>query len=56
MEANLTNLYKVYMKNWNSPAFVAADSQQEAIDKVAEDYATENKYHFTVEYVSDVYV
>ena len=44
------------MKGWNSPAYVAADSQQEAIDKVAESYETENRFHFNVEYISDVYV
>lgn len=56
METNIKNLYKVYARGWNSPAYVAAESQQEAIDKVAEDYTTENKAHFNVEYVSEVYV
>ena len=32
------------------------ESKQESIDKVADDYTTENKYHFNVEYVSEVYV
>ena len=56
METNIKNLYKVYARSWNTPAYVAAESQQEAIDKVAEDYTTENKAHFNVEYVSEVYV
>ena len=56
MESNIKNLYKVYARGWNSPVYVAAESQQEAIDKVAEDYTTDNKTHFNVEYVSDVYV
>ena len=56
METNIKNLYKVYARGWNSPAYVAAESQQEAIDKVAEDYTTENKAHFNVEYVSEVYI
>ena len=56
MESSIKNLYKVYARSWNSPAYVAAESQQEAIDKIAVDYETENKTHFNVEYVSDVYV
>ena len=55
MESKITNLYKVYAKGWNSPAYVAADFQQEAVEKVAESNDTENKFHFTVEYVGEVF-
>lgn len=55
MEAKQTNLYKISMRGWNSPAYVAADNQSEAIDKVAEAY-DEEKTHFNVEYVSDIFV
>jgi hypothetical protein len=35
---------------------VAADSQQEAVDKIGEAYESENKFRLSVEYVDDVYV
>ena len=56
METKETNLYKVYAKGWNSPAYVAADNQQEAVDKVAPYYDTENHDHLTVEFVADMIV
>ena len=56
METKETNLYKVYAKGWNAPAYVAADNQQEAVDKVAPDYDTENPDHLTVEFVADMIV
>lgn len=56
MESKITNLYKVYAKGWNSPAYVAADFQQDAVEKVAESNDTENKFHFTVEYVGEVFI
>ena len=31
METKKLNLYKVYAKGWNSPAYVAAENQQQAI-------------------------
>ena len=34
-EAIETNLYKVMMDGWHSPVYVAAENQQQAIDKVA---------------------
>ena len=56
METKETNLYKVYAKGWNAPAYVAADIQQEAVDKVAPYYDTENPDHLTVEFVADMIV
>ena len=56
METKETNLYKVYAKGWNAPAYVAADNQQEAVDKVAPYYDTENPDHLTVEFVADMIV
>jgi hypothetical protein len=35
---------------------VAADSQQEAVDKIGETDETENKFRLSVEYVDEVYV
>jgi hypothetical protein len=54
MEIKTSNLYKVSYDGWR--VYVAAECQQEAIDKVAEDYATEDRLHFNVEWVSVVYV
>ena len=45
-----------YAKGWNAPAYVAADNQQEAVDKVAPYYDTENPDHLTVEFVADMIV
>jgi len=56
METKETNLYKVYAKGWNSPAYVTAENQQEAVDKVAPYYETENPAYMNVEYVSHVIV
>ena len=56
METKELNLYKVYAKGWNSPAYVAAVNQQQAIDKVAPYYDTENSDHMNIEYVADIIV
>lgn len=56
METTTTNLYKVYAKGWNAPAFVAAENQQQAVDKVAPYYETEQPDKFNVEYISEVIV
>ena len=56
METKETNLYKVYAKGWNAPAYVTAENQQEAVDKVAPYYETENPAYMNVEYVSHVSV
>jgi DNA-dependent RNA polymerase auxiliary subunit epsilon len=55
METKEIYLYKIRMKEWNSPGYVAAESQQEAIDKVADDYA-EDRRKFNVEFVDMVTV
>ena len=56
METKETNLYKVYAKGWNAPAYVTAENQQEAVDKVAPYYETENPAYMNVEYISHVIV
>jgi len=56
MEANIKNLYKIHLENKNSYIYVAADSQQEAIDKVADKFDTENKFHFSVSFIDEIFV
>ena len=56
MESKVKNLYRVRGKGWSTPCYVAADSQQEAVDKIEESYQTDNKFHLTVEYVDEVYL
>ena len=56
METKELNLYKVYAKGWNQPAYVAAENQQQAVDKVAPYYSTDYPEHMTVEYVADIIV
>ena len=55
METKEIYLYKIMMKNWNSPSYVAAENQQEAIDKVADAY-DEDRRKFNVEFVDMVTV
>ena len=55
METKEIYLYKIMMKNWNSPSYVAAENQQEAIDKVADAY-DEDRRKFNVEFVDTVTV
>lgn len=55
METKEIYLYKIRMKEWNSPAYVAAENQQEAIDKVADAY-DEDRRKFNVEFVDMVTV
>ena len=55
METKELYLYKIMMKNWNSPSYVAAENQQEAIDKVADAY-DEDRRKFNVEFVDTVNV
>ena len=56
METKDLNLYKVYAKGWNSPAYVAAENQQQAIEKVAPFYEMGCPEHMNVEYVANVIV
>ena len=55
METKEVYLYKIMMKNLNSPSYVAAENQQEAIDKVADAY-DEDSRKFNVEFVDTVTV
>lgn len=56
METKELNLYKVYAKGWNAPAYVAAENQQQAIDKIAPYYDPECPEHMNIEYVADIIV
>ena len=56
MEQKITNLYRINMRGWSSSSYVAADCQHDAIEKVADFYDTENKFHFNVEFVAEVIV
>ena len=55
MEIKEIYLYKIRMKEWNSPAYVAAENQQEAINNVADAY-NEDRRKFNVEFVDMVTV
>lgn len=55
MEEKIKTLYKVYVRGGNH-VFVAADSQQEAVEKAAEAFATESPTRFSIEYIGEVYV
>ena len=56
MESKVKNLYRVREKGWSDPCYVAADSQQEAVDKIGEAHETSNKSRLSVEYVDEVYI
>lgn len=56
METKELNLYKVYAKEWNTPAYVAAVNQQQAIEKVSPYYETETPEHMNVDYVDSIIV
>jgi hypothetical protein len=56
METKKLNLYKVYAKGWNSPAYVAAENQQQAIEKVIPYYDTEFPERINIEYVAEIIV
>ena len=51
-----TNLYKVMMDGWRSPAYVAAENQQQAVDKVAPIYEITSPEKATIQYVGDIIV
>lgn len=50
------NLYKVYAKGWNNPAYAAAENQQQAVEKVAPYYEMEDPSILSVEYVACIIV
>ena len=56
METKELNLYKVYAKGWNQSAYVAAENQKEAIDKVSPYYDLEDPDHMNSEFVADIIV
>lgn len=51
-----TNLYKVMMDGWHSPAYVAAENQQQAIGKVAPRYEIAFPERANIQYVGDIIV
>ena len=55
-EAIETNLYKVMMDGWHSPVYVAAENQQQAVDKVAPIYEIASPEKATIQYVGDIIV
>ena len=55
-EAIETNLYKVMMDGWHSPVYVAAENQQQAIDKVAPVYEITSPEKATIQYVGDIII
>jgi hypothetical protein len=56
MKTKELNLYKVYEKEWSSPAYVAAENQQQAVDKVAPYYEIEDSSYLSVEYSGNIIV
>ena len=51
-----TNLYKVMMDGWHSPVYVAAENQQQAIDKAAPVYEIASPQKATIQYVGDIII
>ena len=56
METIETNLYKVMIDGWHSPAYVAAENQQQAIDKVAPRYEIAFPERANIQYVADIII
>ena len=56
METKELNLYKVYLKTWATPTYVAAKNQAEALDKARPSCEPENIDHMNVEWVAEVTV
>lgn len=56
MEIKELNLYKVWAKGWNSPVYVAAENQQQAIEKILPYYEPDFPERMNVEWVNEVYV
>ena len=55
-EAIETNLYKVMMDGWHSPVYVAAENQQQAIDKVAPRYEIAFPERANIQYVAEIII
>ena len=55
-EAIETNLYKVMMDGWRSPVYVAAENQQQAIDKVAPRYEIAFPERANIQYVAEIII
>lgn len=56
MKTKESNLYKVKMDGWNSAVYVAAENQQQAVEKVAPYYEIEEPEKATIQYVSDIII
>ena len=55
MEQQVKNLYMVWAKGWTSRNYVAANSQQEAVEKIAAMYDDIDMTRLNVEYIAEVY-
>lgn len=56
MKTKESNLYKVKMDGWNSAVYVAAENQQQAVEKVAPYYEIEEPEKATIQYVGDIII
>ena len=56
METKEMHLYKVYAKGWNIPVYVAADNQQQAVDKVSPYYNDLDPRRYSVDFVDGIIV
>ena len=56
MKTKESNLYKVKMDGWNSHVYVAAENQQQAVDKVAPVYEIVSPEKATIQYVGDIII
>ena len=56
METRETNLYKVMVDGWHSPAYVAAENQQQAVEKVAPYYEIEEPEKANIQYDGDIII
>lgn len=56
METKEMHLYKVYAKGWNTPVYVAADNQQQAVDKVSPYYNDLDPRRYSVDFVDGIIV
>ena len=56
MKTKESNLYKVKMDGWNSAVYVAAENQQQAVEKVTPYYEIEEPEKANIQYVGDIII
>ena len=56
MKTKESNLYKVKMDGWSSAVYVAAENQQQAVEKVAPYYEIEEPEKANIQYVGDIII